>query len=384
MIPFGYCTNIHAARTIEDIETALECYASPLRKSVCPNRILPVGLWFPASALQEFSGTRLQRIAEHLSAMSLSVTTLNGFPYGDFHQEVVKHRVYEPSWAEPTRLEYTMRLAEVLAVLAAAAGRGTISTVPLGWTGQADAALFRQRCGDHLRAFARFAASIEERSGFHVRLCLEPEPGCYLGNSRETREYLCDLVEATTPQERSLMQRYLGVCHDICHAAVMFEDQVAELAAYRASGICIGKVQVSSAVCAHFDRTHGNDSQRDAMLGALREFVEPKYLHQTNIDGEYFYEDLPLALKRQPPAGEWRVHFHVPIFAAELRGGLSTTQGAIKECVRHLGPLANEIDWEIETYAWQVLPPGHFAQSLPEILELEYRWLESAFAEAGY
>ncbi len=384
MISFGYCTNIHAARTIEDIQRAVECYASPLQQAVCPQRVLPVGLWFPESAVKELAGTQLRNFAERLSALALSATTLNGFPHGDFHQEVVKHQVYEPSWAEPTRLDYTIRLAEVLAVLAAAAGRGTISTVPLGWTGQADAALFRQRCGDHLRAFARFAASLEERSGFHVRLCLEPEPGCYLGNSRETREYLCDLFETTSPSERSLMQRYLGVCHDICHAAVMFEDQAAELAAYRACEISVGKVQVSSAVCAQFGRSHTNDRRRDEMLAALRGFVEPKYLHQTNIDGEYFYEDLPLALKRQPLEGEWRVHFHVPIFAAELRGGLSTTQGAIKECLRELGSLAHEIDWEIETYAWQVLPAGHFAQSLPEILELEHRWLAAAFADAGY
>ena len=30
--------------------------------------------------------------------------TFNGFPYGDFHQSVVKHRVYEPTWADAERL----------------------------------------------------------------------------------------------------------------------------------------------------------------------------------------------------------------------------------------------------------------------------------------
>jgi hypothetical protein len=149
-------------------------------------------------------------------------------------------------------------------------------------------------------------------------------------------------------------RRYIGVCHDVCHAAVMFEDQRAVLHAYRTAGISVNKVQVSSAVVA-------NGSAES--LAALAAFSEPRYLHQTCVrtsDGVVkFFEDLPLALSagNRDVASEWRTHFHVPIFAAQL-GGLGTTQSAILDCLTEIDswPSDQRPVLEIETYAWDVLP----------------------------
>lgn len=45
----------------------------------------------------------------------LRLTSLNGFPYGQFHEGAVKAEVYRPTWAEPQRLEYSLQLAHLLA-----------------------------------------------------------------------------------------------------------------------------------------------------------------------------------------------------------------------------------------------------------------------------
>jgi hypothetical protein len=91
----------------------------------------------------------------------------------------------------------------------------------------------------------------------------------------------------------------------------------------------------------------------------LASFVEPRYLHQTCVRSGmdvHFYDDLPLALAAAPQ-GEWRTHFHVPIFAQHL-GALRTTQQQLAQC---LGVIAGwpQQEWpqlEVETYAWDVLP----------------------------
>ena len=58
----------------------------------------------------------------------------------------------------------------------------------------------------------------------------------------------------------------------------MFEDQTEAVGRYRAAGIGIGKVQVSSAL-----RVPGRlgTADRPRGLAQLGEFDEPRYLHQT-------------------------------------------------------------------------------------------------------
>jgi hypothetical protein len=153
----------------------------------------------------------------------------------------------------------------------------------------------------------------------------------------------------------------------------MFEDQRAVLRAYRTAGISVNKIQVSSAVVAS-----GNAES----LVALAAFSEPRYLHQTCVrspdGGVRFFEDLPLALSAgaQGLAGEWRTHFHVPIFAAHM-GCLGTTQSTIIECLSEVNSWSSSERpvLEIETYAWDVLPGATRDESgLIEGITQEINW----------
>src|SRR6185369_16455817 len=71
----------------------------------------------------------------------------------------------------------------------------------------------------------------------------------------------------------------------------------------------------------------------------LRSFADEVYLHQTVVQtggALQRYLDLPEAIAHAPATdAEWRVHFHVPIFMAEL-GLFQSTQADLLPLLREL------------------------------------------------
>jgi hypothetical protein len=109
---------------------------------------------------------------------------------------------------------------------------------------------------------------------------LGTEPGCILDSSEDVVDYFERWLLADQRQS-SIVRRYLRVCHDVCHSAVMFESQVAAIERFRRAEIEIGKVQISAAFEANFlDR---GSADRQQIMTALHQFQEPRYLHQTNV-----------------------------------------------------------------------------------------------------
>ena len=126
-------------------------------------------------------------------------------------------------------------------------------------------------------------------------------------------------------------------------------------------------------------------ARRAEAATALGQFREPRYLHQTVVrdaDGHTrFYDDLPLALRSidgQEPAGEWRVHFHMPIYCDRVFENVQTTRSHIPECVELLKNRVSH--WEIETYAWDVLPKPLRQGTLAEGIAAELTWLRDEVA----
>ena len=148
--------------------------------------------------------------------------TFNGFPYGDFHQRIVKHRVYQPTWCQPDRLGYTLDLIAIQDGLLPDGVAGSIST--LRWPG---AALVPAAATRMVTTTALHQVSSGWRAGRGngrlISLCLEPEPGCVLQRSGDLVPFF-ERILAAGSDER-IVRRYLRVCHDVCHEAVMFEAQ---------------------------------------------------------------------------------------------------------------------------------------------------------------
>jgi hypothetical protein len=122
------------------------------------------------------------------------------------------------------------------------------------------------------------------------------------------------------------------------------------------------------------------DEARKAAIKQISQFTEDRYLHQTVVqkDGEdVFYEDLKLALDAEAsdPRGEWRVHFHVPIYLQEF-GRLRSTQEQIAQFISAAPAHTTCQHYEVETYAWGVLPPDLKQPELADGIAEELKWFE--------
>ena len=393
----GYCCNVHGGRTLDEVKTNLQKHATAVRSTVAPDSQMPIGLWLSQSAIDGLGSANATtrdatlEFSEWLAHRSLEPFTLNGFPLGDFHQEVVKRQVYLPTWASKERLDYTLKLAEIQEVLLSAnaehPGFQSISTLPLGWPPVARAKLFTdgrdflQSCAKNLKELARQLDQQRNRCGVHTMVCLEPEPGCVFDRSEEICRYFREFLFDGNSVSAEIVRTHIGVCHDVCHSAVMFENQNDAVANYKNAGIRVGKVQISSAIKCQFDMDVDANSKR---IQQLSSFTEQRYLHQTKIkdpEGNYsFFEDLPQAIsaigKRDTCGEEWRVHFHVPIFATEL-GRVQSTQDEISQFLSAIKEHDLDIEhFEIETYAWNVLPAefNEFTDNLAAGISRELQW----------
>lgn len=376
----------------------LETYAVSVREYVDRDADLGVGLWIPAQAAGQLAVSGTADFKQFLAQRRLCPFTINGFPYDNFHQDVVKQSVYLPAWWDTERLEYTKQLAAILGqLLPESAPVGSISTLPIGWPnnplsehgrgGADDSPEMLETAGRNLRDLADYLQRLEENSGRRIVIAIEPEPGCILDTTDDCVQWFdCELPD---PHHR----RYITVCHDICHAAVMMEDQRDVLSRLAAAGIGIGKVQVSNAIIANWE--HMAIPRRREALDQLSQFAEDRYLHQTGrrteAGGFELAQDLPELLANVPAEGDpvrgdqqWAVHFHVPIFL-ERFGHLSTSRDAVTQALRTLADPSLSIDFtghlEIETYAWTVLPDAMRQRGLADDIASEIRWLRKTLLE---
>jgi len=362
VLHLAYCSNVHPADDLDGVAAQLERYAARIRERL-DVPVLGVGLWVAAPALADAGAA--DRLREQLHRLGLEVVTLNGFPYEAFHAEVVKLGVYRPNWADPRRRDYTLGLARLLAsLLPADVAEGSISTLPLGWRTEWDAAA----ADAGRRALEEVAAglmALESETGKRIRIALEPEPGCTI----ETVAQAADFLAGLAPE-------WIGLCLDACHLAVQFEVADGALALLADAGVPVVKAQVSSAL-----RVPAPESSRAFLDG----FAEPRFLHQVReVVGGHVAgaDDLPDALGGAlPAAAEWRVHFHVPVHAAE-----HTTQHELEATLAALvgGPAPLTTHLEVETYTWGVLPDGPGGDDgLVEGLAAELAWTRDRLVALG-
>ncbi|MEM0982241.1 MAG: xylose isomerase, partial [Cyanobacteria bacterium P01_H01_bin.58] len=129
-----YCTNIHPGEDWSRVFDNLQTYIPTLKQQLSPNASFGIGLRLAGAASEELlAGDALAQLQHWLAAQDCYVFTLNGFPHGGFHRQVVKDQVYAPDWSKRDRLSYTQRLVKVLAALLPDGIDGGISTVPLSY-----------------------------------------------------------------------------------------------------------------------------------------------------------------------------------------------------------------------------------------------------------
>ena len=321
---------------------------------------IAVGLWLPAVAMADVAADpgAIDQLRGWLAENRFSCHTLNAFPFGDFHSERVKEQVYLPDWADSRRLDYTRSCSQLLAGILPPGAAGSISTLPLGFKQAERSADFFDRAIAQLLSLAGDLGQLQKKTGKAIRLAIEPEPFCLLETTAETIAFFDQLWQAAAARGcEPAAREHLGVCYDVCHQAVEFEDAATAVGQLDAAGIRINKVQISCAV--ELDRPADPEARR-----ALAGFAEARYLHQAfarQADGRIVSAvDLTEQLALEPAADwqsaeTWRVHFHVPVDAERL-GPLGTTRAELVRALAAISQLSYRPHLEVETYTWPVLP----------------------------
>ena len=388
----SYCTNIHPGESWEEVKESLHTFIPKVKEAVSPGSSFGIGLRLSNQASKDIlKEDQLEEFKEWLSAQDCYVFTFNGFPYGDFHGQVVKDRVHQPDWTTSERLEYTLRLFTILAELVPEGIDGGISTSPLSykyWHGSTESC--RQVKQKAARQLAKVTAQLyrmRENSGKLLHLDIEPEPDGLIENSSEFidffRKWLLPEGTACLQEELGLseqeaetaLKEHIRLCYDVCHFAIVYEKPAEVFAKMAREGIKVGKIQLSAALKAKWVK-----GETEEIAAAFAPFVESTYLHQVVEQEENgqlnHFPDLPEALKTMGKAGarEWRTHFHVPVFLNSY-GKLASTQEAIVQVLEFIKKEKVCTHLEVETYTWEVLPEA-IRQELAGSIIRELQWVK--------
>ncbi|MEH1845373.1 MAG: metabolite traffic protein EboE [Nostoc sp.] len=389
-----YCSNIHPGESWLEVFANLENYIPNLKSRLSPTEPFGIGLRLAdAAAKQLLENNNLAHFQAWLTQQNLYVFTLNGFPYGGFHRQVVKDQVYAPDWSTQERLNYTLNLTQILATLLPEGLDGGISTLPLSYKPwwEKDQATFetvlKKSCLNIASVVVEMIRICEE-TGKILHIDLEPEPDGLIENTSEVIDfyqnyllpiggnYLSEKLNIEQSLAETKLLEHVRICYDTCHFSVEYEQPKSVFTRLQSVGVKIGKIQISAAIKV---KTPAEIEKRTLIVERLRPFAESTYLHQVierrSDDTLYHYPDLITALPHleQSLAEEWRIHFHVPIFIHDYQI-LQSTQDDIVT-VLHLLKINNACQHlEIETYTWDVLPSEMKIDLLTSI-QREYEWV---------
>lgn len=359
----------------------LKNHLLPIKQAVSPEDNFGVGLYLSDGASREILvGSNLAEFKDWLNKERLYVFTMNGFPYGGFHSDVVKDNVYKPDWTTRERVEYTKRLFTILAALLPDGGEGGISTSPVSYKhwfagSEQKEQVFTTACR-HYVEIAHFLNDLCEKTQKNLHLDIEPEPDCLLENSDETINFFERLH--SSEKRNDIISKFLTLCFDVCHFSVEFEKPESALAKLISHGIRIGKIQLSSALKVTLNGKNENG------IKEILQFDEPRYLHQTvkrTASGEIEkFQDLSsLTTNDGNNDAEWRTHFHVPLFLNDY-GSLQSTQDDVVSTLKHLKKNQITSHLEVETYTWDVLPAGLKGDLNASIIR-ELEWVKKNLSE---
>jgi hypothetical protein len=269
---------------------------------------------------------------------------------------------------------------------------GSVSTVPGAFKPRASSPAARTRIAQQLLRHVAHLVHLREQTGRTIALALEPEPCCLLETIDETIEFfeqylfappmLRELAALTGLQSNTAdeaLRRHLGVCLDLCHAAVEFEDPETVVRRLQGKGIRIVKMQISAGLRVAQVTTNTEE--------LLKPFDDEVYLHQViERAGSQLtrYVDLSEAfasLANSKAAREWRIHFHVPICLEGL-GEFFSTQSFVRTMLKQHRAQPISPHLEVETYTWGVLPQRYRQEDVVPAISRELRWVRSQLEDA--
>lgn len=370
-----YCTNIHKGEDWATHFRELQEHFPIIKAGISPDASMGLGLRLSNKASQDLQNEALlQEFKSWLHEHGAYVFTINGFPYGEFHNREVKDQVHHPDWTTEARYQYTKRIFTLLATLAPKESNPGISTSPLSyrhWFPSKEAlAQATQQATHRIVDLLLDLIALEKKTGVSMHLDIEPEPDGILETGREFIDwYLETLIplaqkrlhkelDYSKEEAEKAIRTHIQLCYDVCHFALGYEDHQGVIEELDKKGIKTGKIQISAALKAEIPE---DPEEKKTIFNEFSRYNEPVYLHQVIAQTEKGtlnrYRDLPDAFQSHSleKETEWRAHFHVPIFQEKL-SCLKVTQSDIKTVLglHKNTPFSNHL--EVETYTWEVLP----------------------------
>jgi hypothetical protein len=393
-----YCSNIHPGESWQEHFEQLKHHIPLIKKQVSPGGRFGIGLRLANTASIELKQEKnLLVFVDWLKENDCYVFTMNGFPYGNFHHTEVKDKVHAPDWTNQDRVDYTIRLAELLSELLPPDMEGGISTSPLSyrhWHSSDQTGIVFQHTTSNILEVVIKLIEIKNASGKTIHIDIEPEPDGLLESGTEFLNWYdgwllpigTSLLETrlgfTKDISTKVLKEHVQLCYDICHFAVGYEDHKEMVRLLKDKDISVGKIQVSAALKAAMPSVLEN---RKPVIDAFAQFNESTYLHQViamQKNGTLKkFRDLPEALTE---AGDmsttaWRSHFHVPLFVGSY-GALESTQEDIVNVLdlQMKQPFTRHL--EVETYTWDVLPDALKLPMTDSIIR-ELKWVMSLLSK---
>lgn len=387
-----YCTNIHEGETWDAIFKNLQQYTRDVKQKLSPDHAFGIGLRLSQkSAKVLLEGDNLTKFKSWLDNNDMYVFTMNGFPFGDFHNTVVKDQVHTPDWTTSERLEYTKDLMNILAFLLPEDMDGGVSTSPLSYKywfeTNADKVQVKEKACQALTEIVLQLVEIKNSTGKLLHLDLEPEPDGFLENTQEVLDFYNDFLfnsgikeikkqlKCSSAEAKTHILNQVQLCYDVCHFALAYESPEFVISKLQNAGIKIGKIQISAAIKCKKSNQISIQNQQDC----LKQFDEPTYLHQSVVKLKdhslVHFSDLKegIDLMSDPNFEEIRTHFHVPIFISEFQV-LESTQKDIIDALKLWKKTKFTNHLEVETYTWSILP-DHLQTDITNSIVRELNWV---------
>ena len=388
----SYCTNIHPGESWEDVFESLKKYSLKVKQNLAPNKPFGIGLRLSQKSAEVLlQGKNLSEFKDWLDNENLYVFTMNGFPYGEFHDTVIKDQVHTPDWTTEDRMNYTHDLMKILTYLLPNNIDGGVSTSPLSYKYWFNSkteieATTKKTCSSLIKIVLQLV-EIKKSTGKLLHLDLEPEPDGFLENTQEVLDFynnhlfkngileLQNILNCTKEDAKAHILNHIQICYDVCHFALAYERPEFVISSLQKAGINIGKIQISAAIKCEKSNSVSVGTQQDC----LRQFDEPTYLHQSVVkrtdNSLSHYSDLNKGINTMTDSNfkEIRTHFHIPIFISEFQV-LESTQNEIIDALKLWKQKKYSNHLEVETYTWSILP-DHLQTDITNSIVRELDWV---------
>ncbi|MEM9781784.1 MAG: hypothetical protein AAF899_04840 [Pseudomonadota bacterium] len=389
----SFCVDLDPRGDWKALRDALAGPAMAMKQSVSPGAPFPLGLRVSASALGSLEAPEQRAELNALIGPGIfRALTANGLSAPSWAHRPQQASHLPPDWLSDDRLDYTCALADLMADLVTPGGTVSLSTAPgalreigLGREGEIAARLIRA---------AAHCVKIRRRTGVTVAIAIEPEPYWLLETTAETAAFLTHHLftrraEAMLAQLTGLsgcgaamaLRRHLGLCYDTCHAALMFEDASASIAALRAGNVPVHKLQLSAAL-----RIASVDGPSRAAAAAFAETHAPlQVVCRRDGAAPQLHPDLATALARgdQADGEEWRIRFQAPLAMSGL-GPFETTSAFVEDVLALHRTRAIAPHLEIETALAEIAPSLIGDTTIEEVATREIGWvIERLSDDAG-